>query len=278
MIDRLSKLTTFPFFDGIAASLALLLFVLLALTLARRAILRSGLSADVRRRWFVQSRNAALLGLLVGLIVIWGTEVRSMALSFAAVAVAVVVGSKEVIVCLLGAFVRTSSRSFDVGDRIEVAGIRGDVIDLSALTTTLLEVPPGHSSRTGRVIVLPNSVFVSSLVVNETPSRDYLLDTLVVPVPRGARWRDAEGSLLDAAREATQPFFEEARTRLERDATHKGLDASTADPRVSVRLVDPERVDLVVRFPAPVHHRNRVEQEVLRGYLDALERKGIPAG
>ena len=276
MIEGLRRLTTLPVFNDFLASLVLLLGILLALSLTRRAIRRSRLNADIRRRWLVQSRNAALAGLMVGLIVIWGPEVRSLALSLAAVAVAIVVASKEIIVCLLGAFVRTSSRSFDVGDRIEVAGLRGDVIDLSALTTTLLEVPAGHSNRTGRMVVLPNSVFVSSPIVNETPSPDYLLGTLVVPVSRDAGWSQAERVLLEAARKATGFFLDEARLTLAREATHKGLDPSTVDPRVSVRLVDPERVDLLVRFPAPVRHRNRVEQEILRGYLAALSKESPP--
>ena len=80
------------------------------------------------------------------------------------------------------------------------------------------------------------------------------------------------------ARGATQPFLEEARHGLARDATRKGLDPSTVDPRVSVHLVEPDRIDLHVRFPAPVLHRTRVEQEILRGYLDALEKKERPTG
>lgn len=269
MIELVDRMAERLFFYETAASLILLLGALLALSLARRAILRSRLANEVRRRWLVQTRNAAIAGLLLGLIVIWGTEVRSLALSFVAVAAAAVIATKELITCLAGAFVRTSSRAFELGSRIEIAGVRGDVIDLGALTTTLLEVGPGQSNRTGRAVTLPNSLFVTVPVFNETPSGDYLMHTLVVPVGREADWRASEKALLEAAQAECRPFLDEARAHLGESAAHKGLDPSTVDPRVSLRLVDPGRIDLLLRFPAPVRLRNRVEQNVLRGYLEA---------
>lgn len=274
-MEILKRLSDRPFFHEIAASLILLLVALLGLALARRAILGSRLPSDVRRRWLVQSRNAAIAGLLVGLVVTWGTEVRSLALSFVAVAAAAVIAAKEVIVCLAGAFVRTSSRAFDLGDRIEIAGVRGDVIDLGALTTTLLEVGPGQSHRTGRAITLPNSLFVTTPVYNETPSGEFLMTTLVVPLGSEADWRACERALLEAAEAECRPFVEEARAHLGASAAHAGLDPSTVDPRVSVRVVDPARTDLLLRLPAPVRQRHRVEQAVLARYLDATRRPPV---
>lgn len=275
MFSLLERLKAMAFFHEAASSAVLLISVLLVLSLIRRAIRGSRIPADVRRRWLVRSRNATLVGLLVGLVIIWGTEMRSLALSLAAVAAAIAIATKEVLLCVGGAFVRTSSRAFDLGDRIEVAGVRGDVIDLGALTTTVLEVGPGHSNRTGRAVVVPNSAFLSQPVVNETPSGDYLLVTLAVPVSREADWRSAERALLAAAQQECAAFLEEARAHLGRTAAHKGLEPSTVDARVSLRLADPARIDLLVRFPAPVAQRNRVEQSILRRYLETLE---APAG
>ena len=50
--------------------------------------------------------------------------------------------------------------------RREVAGVRGDVLDIGPLTTAVLEVGPGQSihQRTGRKITLPNSVFLTHAV------------------------------------------------------------------------------------------------------------------
>lgn len=47
---------------------------------------------------------------------------------------------------------------------------------------------------------------------------------------------------------------------------------SDVDARVSVRVVDPARIDLLLRLPAPVRHRHRVEQGVLARYLDATRK------
>jgi len=272
MLYALQRLRDLPFFEEAAASLALLAGVLALLAISRSAIRSGRLAADTRRRWLVSTRNAALFALLVGLVVIWGTEVRSFALSFVAAAAAVVIAAKELFVCLAGAFLRTSSGAFELGDRIEVNGVRGDVIDLGAFTTTLLEVGPGQSNRTGRAITIPNSVFTALPVYNETPSGEYLLTTMVVPLPPEADLASAEAALLAAAVEECRPFVDVARARLAQSAAHKGLDPSTVDPRVSVHLVDPVRTDLLVRFPAPVRLRNRVEQSLLHRYLQAVGR------
>lgn len=270
MLEQLEELRKLPFFNEGAGSLALVLGLLLLRSLAARAIRRSRLAEETRRLWLIHSRNTALVAILLGLVVIWGPEVRSLAFSLVAVAAALAIATKELILCVAGAFVRTSSGAFSVGDRIEVAGVRGDVIDLGAFTTTVLEVGPGPSYRTGRAVVLPNSVFVVQPVANETFTGEYLLDTLAVPVERDGDWQRHEQALLTAARTECEPFLEAARQQLTRSAARLGLEPSGVDPRVSLRLVDAKRLDLLVRFPAPERQRARVEQDLLRRYLAAL--------
>lgn len=100
-------------------------------------------SRELQRRWLVQTRNAFILLLMLGLIFIWGEALRTFALSIVAIAVAFVVATKELIVCVTGSIIKTGAGSFNIGDRIQVKDFRGDVIDQNILATTILEVGPG---------------------------------------------------------------------------------------------------------------------------------------
>lgn len=140
-------------------TLALLLFVLVARALLSKLI-RTGIQApELRRKWLVQTRNGLILVFLLGLVLIWGQELRTLALSIVAIAVAFVVATKELILCFMGSLVKGGARSFDIGDRIQVKDFRGDVIDQNLLATTIMEVGPGKLThqRTGRATVIPNS-------------------------------------------------------------------------------------------------------------------------
>ena len=77
-------------------------------------------SPQIGRRWIVQIRNAAFLLVAMGLVVIWAAELRTAAISLVALGAAFVLATKELIMCVSGALVRTSSRSFTIGDRMEV--------------------------------------------------------------------------------------------------------------------------------------------------------------
>ena len=98
----------------------------------------------------------------VGLVLIWPEQLRTLALFL--VAVAIVLATKELIRYLTGGFLKMAARSFPIGDRVEVNNLRGDVINQTMLTTTIMEIGPGQLTHqyTGRSIALPSSIFLSA--------------------------------------------------------------------------------------------------------------------
>ncbi|MEQ1568770.1 MAG: mechanosensitive ion channel domain-containing protein [Myxococcota bacterium] len=227
-----------------------------------------------RRRWKITARNVAFILLFSGIVLIWARELESLMLSVVALGAALVIAFKEVISCVSGALVRTTTRSFGVGDRIEIAGYRGDVIDHTLLTTTLMEVGPGQRTHqfTGRSVVLPNSLFLSTPVINETFTDDYLVHTFVVAIPRAEDWKRAERALLDAAAEACREYLDTARAFLDEQARRRSLDAISVEPRVWLRLEDPGKTELVVRIAVPARQKGRLEQVILRRFLEETAR------
>ena len=90
----------------------------------RRAILRrDALEPDMKRRWLVSVRNATFLLFLMGIMLIWAREIQTVALSMVAIAAALVLATREMILCLLGSLYRTSTNAYSIGDRIEINGL-----------------------------------------------------------------------------------------------------------------------------------------------------------
>src|SRR5690625_5007657 len=113
--------------EGFAVSPTLLnLLIATAILIAGVAILRSVtarfirrtvVSPELRMKWLVQSRNGLLLLLILGLVLLWGEELRTLALSLVAIAVAFVVATKELIPCVTGSLLKSGARSLHLRDR-----------------------------------------------------------------------------------------------------------------------------------------------------------------
>jgi small-conductance mechanosensitive channel len=266
---------TFPLLSGpLVGNLLSSVILLLALALLRlllgRAILNQGkLPLETRRRWVVTLRSIILFLTLLGLVFIWVQELRTFAISVVAIAVAIVVATKELILCLSGAVLRTSSRLFSIGDRIEINGLRGDVVDMNLFTTTLREIGPGKSSHqyTGRSVLLPNSILLSSPVISETSMGDYSVHVIAVPLAAGEDWQQAEQLLLAAARGECEGFLEDARRHMKRLEDERGLDSPTVEPRVTIDIPEPGKITLLLRVPGPSRRRGPLEQAILRKFL-----------
>ncbi len=138
--DLIASFSDIAFLRDLFASIAYIAALVTVRSLIARAILRREDTApEARRRMLVYTRNLGLVLFVLGMVVIWGHEIEAFAVSLVAIAAAIVLATKEMLMCILGSVYRTTGRVFDIGDRIEIAQLRGRVIDITLLSTTLIE-------------------------------------------------------------------------------------------------------------------------------------------
>lgn len=228
-------------------------------------------SADEKRRWIIQVKNVSLIILAAGLFGIWATELRAFAISLVAVAAAIAISTKEVIQCFLGGFYKASARPFELGDRIEVAGYRGEVIDHNFISTTMLEIGPARENLalSGRQIVIPNSLFLGNAIYNQSLQQRYVLQSIRLTVYPQEDWKKLEDAMISAASRECESFLEPARHSMARLSQHEGLDLPRVEPRVTFQYSDDGKLHATLRFPTPLESVSRIEQAILRSIIVA---------
>ncbi len=257
---------------GLFSLIALLSFFMLRTALVQVVLKQTSLSVEARRRWIVAIRNCLVGIFILGLIFIWESQLSTFAVSLVAVALALVLATKELIACTSGAMLRMATNAYSLGDRIEINGIRGNVVDHNLLTTTLLEIGPGQTSQqyTGRAMTIPNSMLFTHNLVNETYSKKFVVHVIAVRLTTKDDWQKAETLLLTIARQECAAYIDEAARHLKQLEGHNWLDAPSVEPRINIQLPEPGRITLFLRVPSPAHRTSRTEQTILRRFLSSF--------
>ena len=255
-------------FDGLPwpdlwASLLLFFVLWISRTIVVQLVrIRTDLPPYVLRRWIVSSRNVVLFLLLVGLVLIWAPQLRTFALSLAAVAVAIVVATKELILCVSGALLRASTRAFTVGDWIEVAGVRGEVVDHTLLATTLQEFQPKSFHYTGRTAVVPNSLFVTAPVRNLTVVRDYTFHTFSLTFEPELDLDGLEAEVARLVETHYGPHRDDAARANARIERRSGVDILDPESRVRLSTTDLGKYRLTITLFCPTRLAEPLEDAI----------------
>lgn len=252
----------------VATGIALLVTLVLAVAI-RIVVGRFKVRPEQRQRAQNAMRYGLALLLVIFLIAVWADVIRSMAIVASAVAVALVLASKELLMCIMGWWVKMTSDAFHIGDRIEIGDVKGDVMDYGLLTTTLLRVgTDSHDEfRTGTIVTVPNSAMLSSAVHNLTHSSNFKWEEIEVRVGEYDDWSKAEAALLAAAQEETAEYLDEVREHIAAMEKRFAFHAIQADPRVFVSPDDDGGLLLSLRLPVPVRGARHVEDRIMRSYL-----------
>jgi small-conductance mechanosensitive channel len=137
----IATLAATSWFRHVATTLGLVLAAYLLWEVIRRRILRhSKFDRESALAWQDGSRNVIVILTIGTLSVLWGAEVRSLTLSVAALGATVAIVFKEVFMNLLGAAVRSVSRPFSIGDRVDINGHTGCVVAQTFMTKLMVSV------------------------------------------------------------------------------------------------------------------------------------------
>ncbi|AKJ29762.1 small-conductance mechanosensitive channel [Caldimonas brevitalea] len=250
----------------IAFTIAAVIGTTAMLRLAQKHLRRRDGSMAEKRERFVFSRNVIILVGITAVTAVWASKIAGFALSLAAVAGAMLIVSKEAISNLLGFAMMTVSRPYRIGDYISIGSASGRVVDVDAMSTTLVETLEGHQA-TGRTVTVPNSMLLTQPVRNLSVTGQFVVHLLHVGLDPKEDLLLHEGLLLDAAREICEPWRSEASEHLSRLEEIRNVDLPSAEPRVVVELGDSKQATLALRYVCRPHERVKVEQAILRHYL-----------
>jgi small-conductance mechanosensitive channel len=250
----------------------------IALVVALRSALlgslkRRGVDPAVRFR-VRRTSGYALTGftcLVLGAV--WLHGLQSMA-TFAGLASAgIAIALKDMMAGVAGWVFILWRRPFELGDRIEIDGVRGDVVDIGLLHHSLMEIGNwiAGDERTGRVLHVPNARVLSSIVANYTKGWfQHIWDELAVTITFESNWKEArrllQGIVGASAAEATQA------AELRPGATaYLVMDAST-QPSVSLAVKD-NGIQLTARYVCDPRKRGVMRQQIWEAVLEAFAQR-----
>jgi small-conductance mechanosensitive channel len=167
-------------------------------------------------------------------------DLKAIATVMGIVGAAVVIALQDLCSAFAGWFVIVACRKIKLGDRVEIDGRRGDVIDIQMLRITLLEVNNwlGVDDPTGRVLLIPNSFIFKSHVFNYSHVHPYVAGKLELTVTYETPLREAGELLERVLREETVQEFREAAEGEGRLKTRYGLSHAGYSPKIHVTLAD----------------------------------------
>jgi small-conductance mechanosensitive channel len=240
------------------------------------------------RFWARQGTNlATAVVVALGLVSIWFDSGLHAAAGVGLLSAAVVFAMQKAVTAVAGYFLILRGNVFAIGDRIVMGGVRGDVIALGFLRTTILEMgqPRGDDDQdvpvwvdarqyTGRVVTVTNGAVFDEPVYNYSRDFPFLWEELSVGIKFDADRVLAEQILLEAAQRHARIGDGVGPDAMRRMARRFYVPATDLEPEVYVKLAD-SWVQLTVRFVVPTHGIRRVKSDITRDVLDGFAANGI---
>ncbi|QNI01791.1 mechanosensitive ion channel [Halomonas sp. SH5A2] len=257
------------------SSVALVAILVTLRILAVRVIRgRKEILSDYRRAWLARIRNATVILTILGLALIWLPSLHAFALSITAFAVALVIATKELILCLSGTVLRIVNQPFEIGDWVEIGDLRGQVVDETMLATTLQEIggAVGRFEYSGKTIVVPNSVFLTTPVQNQNFFKKWVYLEVCVVLEPNVDMRSELPALEREVATLHAPHSELAQRYSEAIRKRSGIDIADPQPRVTLSTTDigKQRIGVTLFCPTPsaFEMEHAINDAVLRRYWD----------
>lgn len=246
-----------------------------ALVLGRWAILRA-LHRRFQEEWDeYRARKAATYTVtVVGLISIawiWVDAFNDLPTFLGLISAGIAIALSDVLKNLAGWIYILSRRPFRVGDRVEIADAKGDVVDIRLFRFSLMEVGQWVDAEqsTGRLVHVPNGVVFTNKVANYTEGFQYIWHEIPVLVTFESDHRKAR-ALIEAALKRHAPDVEAtAGDRIRQTARSYHIRIGALTPTVYLTVRD-SGILLTARYLVGARQRRNLEQAIWTQLLDAI--------
>ncbi len=276
-MERLIALWESPSVREIAWTIAAVVVVLVLARVLRRVSSRYIDDKDVRYR---VRKAIASAGYVVAVLVVVGSlsgKMSGLTVALGAASAGIAFSLKELIASIAGWVALSFGSFFRVGDRIQLGGIVGDVIDIGMLRTTMMECGGWVKADlyNGRIVRVANSSVFKEPVYNYSADFPYVWDEFTVPVKYGSDYALARKILQGIADEVTAERVAGAKEPWLTTVRKYRVEDARLEPVVTV-VANDNWVEFTVRYVTHFRERRMTKDQLFTRILPAFdETKGL---
>lgn len=272
MDERITELLQNPTVGRIVALLVGTIIIWLVVKfIQKKLVLKISDNQNRYRAGKIGSFAGYLLTFIL-ILIIFSSKLSGLSTAFGVAGAGVAFALQEVIASFAGWLAIMFGSFFRTGDRVQLGGIKGDVMDIGVLRTTIMEVGEWVDGDlyNGRIVMIANSYVFKEPVFNYSGDFPFLWDEIKVPVQYGSDYELTTKILKEVGKEIVGDLSDESHANWQHlQRTYRLEDAQT-EPMVSV-IANDNWVEFTLRYVVPFKRRRATKTDLFMSILKRLE-------
>jgi len=206
--------------------------------------------------------------MILAIAFLWMQNLNSLTIFISVIGAGLALALQEVILCVAGWFLILARRPFEVGDRIELGGVKGDIIDIRIFHTSLLEIGNWvHGDQsTGRIVNVPNSAVFKKENYNYSRGFEFIWNEISVLVTFESDWKKAEKIMLSHADKDAKEMEGVMKRKIDAMAKHYMIYYEKLTPIIYTNIKE-SGVELTLRYLTEARRRRATHDALSRDIL-----------
>lgn len=207
------------------------------------------------------------------LVTVFSDRLGGLTVAFGVAGAGVAFALQEVIASVAGWVAISFGNFYSPGDRVLVGGIKGDVIDIGVLRTTLMEIGEwvGSDLYNGRIVRIANSFVFKQPVFNYSADFPFLWDEITLPVRYGSDWKLAKSMLAKIADEVCKDYAVASEASWKQAVKRYRLEDANVRPMVTL-VANDNWLEFTVRFIVDYRKRRTVKDQLFTRILEEVDK------
>lgn len=269
--------------DPLTGKLAFLIVGLLLIAAAMRLLRRAAgrYLRDNTTRYQVRKAVSffGYLSAIVFVVLVFSDKLGGFTVAFGVAGAGVAFALQEVIASLAGWVALTFGSFYRVGDRVQLGGIKGDVIDIGMLRTTIMQIGEwvNGDAYNGRIVRVANSFIFKEPVFNYSGEFPFLWDEIKVPIKYGGDYALARELIGRVAEEVVGDYARGAEQAWEPITRRYLIEKASVQPMVTM-TANENWIEFTLRYVVDYKARRGTKDQLFTRILEEIDRTGERVG
>ncbi len=204
--------------------------------------------------------------------IVYSDKLGGLTVAFGVAGAGIAFALQEVIASFAGWLAIMFGNFYKSGDRVELGGIKGDVMDIGVLRTTIMETGNWVDGDlyNGRIVLVANSFVFKEPVYNYSGDFPFLWDEIKIPVQFGSDYQKANEMLLQIGNEVAGSISDESIKKWKILQNIYRLEDAQTKPMVSL-IANDNWVEFTLRYIVDYKRRRTTKTDLFTRILKAVE-------